>query len=216
MRRSVKKGGGGRRRKKGKRTAPVSSIHASCLHARSESRRRRLRESSLRGGADWWLPEGLLILWKSASYLKPSNLPPVSRGEAHLFEIPCRHPLDYTRLSSASFPSEEGGRRGMLSVEKSLSYALFRDFQPPGWDSEWFRLNDPSLFHENMRIPCDRVVRSLGPLFFLLSRLLFSLFLSLEKLEFFLFNPIGSIFRVVIIHRYRKNTVQFCERVRLG
>lgn len=131
MRRSVKKGGGGggRRRKKGKRTAPVSSIHASCLHARSESRRRRLRESSLRGGADWWLPEGLLILWKSApsaSYLKPSNLPPVSRGEAHLFEIPCRHPLDYTRLSSASFPSEEGGRegggrRGMLSVEKSLS-----------------------------------------------------------------------------------------------
>lgn len=129
-------GGGGRRRKKGKRTAPVSSIHASCLHARSESRRRRLRESSLRGGADWWLPEELLILWKSApsaSYLKPSNLPPVSRGEAHLFEIPCRHPLDYTRLSSASFPSEEGGGRGegeegccrLKNLSRTRSFGIF-------------------------------------------------------------------------------------------
>lgn len=129
----------GGRREKG---PPQSQVFTRVASTQGQNRLRR--ESSLRGGADWWLPEGLLILWKSApsaSYLKPSNLAPVSRGggeggEAHLFEIPCRHPLDYTRLSSASFPSEGRGR-GMLSVRKiSLSYALFRDFQPSGWDSE--------------------------------------------------------------------------------
>lgn len=143
VRRSVKKGWRGRKKaEEGKKDRPS-------LKYSRELPPRKVRidcavKAAIRGGADWWLPEGLLILWKSApsaSYLKPSNLAPVSRGgeeggEAHLFEIPCRHPLDYTRLSSASFPSEGRGR-GMLSVRKiSLSYALFRDFQPSGWDSE--------------------------------------------------------------------------------
>lgn len=111
---------------------------------------------------------------------------------------------------------EGGGRRGMLSVEKSLSYALFRDFQPPGWDSEWFRLNDPSLFHENMRIPCDRVVRSLGPLFFYYLDFFSPFFFLLRNWNFFYLIQSVRSFEYIIIHRYRKNTVQFCERVRLG
>lgn len=51
-----------------------------------------------------WLPQGLLILWKSAPSRHIRNLP-VSGGD--LFEIPCRHPLDYMRLSSDSFPSRD-------------------------------------------------------------------------------------------------------------
>lgn len=63
VRRSVERGerGRGRRRKKG---APQSQVFTRVLpRARSESRRRRRKSGR---GADWWLPEGLLILWKSA------------------------------------------------------------------------------------------------------------------------------------------------------
>lgn len=150
MRRSVEKGEEeeeeeGGRREKGP-PPPVSSIFTRVLPgARSESRRRRRKSGR---GADWWLPEGLLILWKSAPPRHIWNLPTlVSRKKGG-------HTSSKFRLSTSAwlhaslfrFISERGeGRREGCCRLKIFSRTRLSGFSTfPGWDSEWFRLNDPS------------------------------------------------------------------------
>lgn len=147
MRRSVERGerGRGRRRKKG---APQSQVFTRVLpRARSESRRRRRKSGR---GADWWLPEGLLILWKSAPPRHIWNLPtfqPRYRGgrghTSSKFRLSTSAWLHASLFRFISERGREGGRKGCCRLKISPVRA-FRDFQPSGWDSEWFRLNDPS------------------------------------------------------------------------
>lgn len=213
MRRSVEKGEEeeeeeGGRREKGP-TPPVSSIFTRVLPgARSESRRRRRKSGR---GADWWLPEGLLILWKSAPPRHIWNLPtPVSRrkeeGGTPLRNSACRHPLDYTRLSSASFPREGGRERGMLSVENFLPYAPFGIFNLPRMGF-WMISLKRSLFYEGwgeVGLWGFFVIewRSLGVLFLFF----FLSFLFFEKLDLeFIFNLSANVGEIRVFRVDRIN-----------
>lgn len=127
VRRSVKKGWRGRKKaEEGKKDRPS-------LKYSRELPPRKVRidcavKAAIRGGADWWLPEGLLILWKSApsaSYLKPSNLAPVSRGGGEEGRhTSSKFRVDIRLITRVSLPLHfrvRGGGGGCCRFGKSLS-----------------------------------------------------------------------------------------------
>lgn len=98
---------------------PSLKYSRDCLVARSEStlgdKRRVWSLSVVTGGV-----ANTLEICSLASYSKLPDIPAGVR-QPDLFEIPCRHPLDYMRLSSASFP-----RRDPVRVVVGLKISFSR------------------------------------------------------------------------------------------
>lgn len=110
---------------------PSLKYSRDCLVVRSESTLRDKR----RVWSCRWLPQGLLILWKSAPSRHIRNLP-VSGETSSKFRV------DIRLITCVSLPIHF--RAGTASSLENFFPRAVRDLRLSEWDSQWFRLNDPS------------------------------------------------------------------------